>query len=74
LIYRLAEQNLKNQASVLLDPPFVHEMTVQEWQRGLQTLARRSGAALIVIYCACSDRELERRMGASSTTQYFAKL
>ena len=33
LIYRLTEQNLQNQASVLLDLPFVHEMTLQERRR-----------------------------------------
>ena len=72
LIYRLNEQNLQNQASVLLDLPFVHEMTLQERRRGLQALARRSGAALIIIHCACSDRELKHRMSARATTQDLA--
>ena len=74
LIYRLAEQNLKNKSSVLLDLPFVHEMTLEERRLGLQELAQRSGAALIIIHCVCSERELKRRMSARATAQDMAKL
>ena len=74
LIYRIAEQNLKNKSSVLLDLPFVHEMTLEDRRMGLQGLAQRSGAALIIIHCVCSEDELKRRMAARATEQDMAKL
>ena len=74
LIYRTAEQNLMHEGSVLLDLPFVHEMTVQERRQGLQDLAERTGARLIVIHCKCSDRELKRRLNVRRSLQDLAKL
>ena len=73
-IYRTAEQNLMHEGSVLLDLPFVHEMTVQERRQGLQDLAERTGARLIVIHCKCSDRELKRRLNVRRSSQDLAKL
>ena len=73
-IYRIAEQNLTHQISVLLDLPFSHEMTLEERRQGLQKLADRSGTGLIIIHCKCSDRELKRRLKARGTSQDLAKL
>ena len=74
LIYRMAEQNLINRGSVLLNLPFVHEMTIQERRQGLRDLAERTGAELIIIHCTCSDRELKRRLSSRRTPQDLAKL
>jgi predicted kinase len=73
-IYRMAEQNLINEGSVLLNLPFVHEMTIQERRQGLRDLVERTEAELIIIHCSCSDRELKRRLSSRRTSQDLAKL
>ena len=61
-LYTIAEENLMQGNSVLLDVPHVKEMQTHEWRNLIKRIVKRSGAKLAIIRCFCSESVLKQRL------------
>lgn len=74
VLYRIAEENLRIGNSVIIDAPHVRQMQDAEWRHFLQRLVTRTGAALAVVRCCCSEETLRGRLSRRGLTRDAAKL
>ncbi len=62
VLYGSAEENLLVGNSVVLDAPHVRQMPSARWQQLLDGLVSRTGSALAIIRCFCSEKTLRQRL------------
>jgi predicted kinase len=73
-LYRIAEENLKLNNSVMLDVPHIKEVQTAQWRALIRRLVQKTKARLVVLRCVCSPDQLRRRLVRRHEPRDFWKL